>query len=579
MLGRHLKSNAKQLEELKTIAEDFPQSMLDLSPYASVLTDELLLPILKNTNRHLKSLTLNSCQQLTEEIPYQIAVHCPYILYLSTQSMTWKKWSSWGFFSNAVFQKLQTLSIANCMQLTEVWLLAPELQNHHSVAKEVIEIMYQHLVFGKFSSYTSQLSALIPPRKLSLTINKANIDPVDLLRSQLSYALHENQLTELMLERDLSGIPHEWLAILTKHLSHASALTDLSLSKKNLSMALLNPVLASLNPTLKILDISQNELCDLSHQGNQLLRVLKLQPSLEKLKINDNLLNNLDIEAISENLIEHKTLTELDLSNNPFDRLSSLTKVFASSINLKKLYLTGSNYFYGTQIIPFLNALKTNAVLELLAIGTISANNILFHLGELLIKNKTLRILQVTQKRFTENDQKHGWVITNDGMKQYVEHLGKNKSLTSLELSNTLITQDCLPTLAEGIKLNNTLIDFTFTLDKSISEQKEYILSYDKYLKKIKTHITQNSLMTIYAEQKQYEFKPSFPIESKSLEVIKEHDVVSLECEMDCETNSFPAPCNNLPKEISLIQLQLSSLDKKVSQLIYRSDMLDQELD
>lgn len=578
MLSHSSKSNFEQIKDLKAMALDFPQATLDLRPHALFLTDELLIPILRNAHRFLRSLTLDNCRLLTEKIPYHIATICPEILDLSTQSMPWKKWSTWGFFSDVTFPKLQTLSVANCTQLKELWLLAPELQNHHTVAKEIIETMYQHLIFGKNHIYTSYHSVLMPPQEVSFTINQVKIKPVQLLQDQLSYALHGNQLTELVLHRDLSGVPNESLATIAKHLTHATSLTHLDLSKKNIDFKALNPVLASLNSTLETLDISQNNLIGVSHKGEQLLRILKLHPKLKTLNLDDNHLQNEDITYISENLAKNKTLTELHLSDNPFDRLDGLTKAFQDGSRLKKLYLTG-NAFPGFWLNPFLEALENNTTLESLEITTVSSDWILQSFGKLLNKNATLQILHITNKRFTDNDIKNGFNITPFGMKNYVEALAQNKTLTSLALSNTLMTEDCLPILAEGIKLNNTIIDFTFTIDKILSDQKDYVSRYEHHMENIKAHIHQNSVMTIQSEIKLNEFK-TLSLEFSLDKEIKEFSDIIPDLEIKTsEMKLLPSTQQDLLKQLLEIKNHLYRLDNQVAYLTARSDILDYELD
>jgi len=582
MLNRSMKSNVEQIKDLKAMAEDFPQTALDLSPYALVLTDDLLIPILKNANRYLRSLTIDHCQQLTEDIPHQIATLCPHISHLSTQSMPWKKWSTWGFFSNATFAKLQTLSIANCKNLNSFWILAPELQNHHSIAKEIMDTMYQHLIFDIEYPYTSQEFALMPPKKVSFTVNNVDTDPAQLLQLQLGYALHENQLTELILKRDLSGVPHQWLSILAKHLPRATHLSNIDLSNRNLDFKALNPVLASSNATLEVLDISHNDLHSVSETGDQLLRVLKSHPSLQKLNLNNNHLQNRDIEDISKNISEQKTLTELNLSYNPFDRLSALTKAFQGSLGLKKLYLNRSSGFLGTQIIPFIEVLKNNTILELLAISTISSNNILFHIGELLLKNITLQTLHIMQTRFTHNDKKDGWIINEVGMKEYVNYLAQNKTLTSLQLLNTLMTEDCLNILAGGLLENTTLLDFTFSIDQKSCDLKD-TENYDKQLKRINCHIKQNSLTTIHSEKKLSELKIlTTPLldkkENKDSLSIDSDNLIFLDSASP-DSKSLDSSYHQLQKQMFQMGSLVLSLGKKVAILSDRSDKLDHELD
>lgn len=446
MLDRSQMAQQKLIAELKAMAEKSLPSELDLSPYKDVLTDDLLLPILENASKHLESLVLDDCKQLTDAVPYLIAYKCPKISYLSTKRMPWKKWSTWGLVSNATFGNLQTLSIEGCLQLNQVWLQAPKLQNRHALAKEVRAIVYQNYNPMKAHYITTIREGHEAPKQLPIlkvTINGQFIDTNQLLRTELAHQLKSNSLSSLSFLSDLSGTADEYIQVITKNIEKNSSLTALSLSGKLLDIQQVKVLFGALalNKSLIKLDLSFNHLkleeydwkrLVVTDHGASFIRLLKQHPTLKILDLSDNRLTTGDAVLIADVLASQSTLTELNLSGNPIydEGLLPIAEALKTNHSLTSLYMDTNNYsgcnFKDKSVIPLASALTMN---------------------------KTLKTLLFSGK------------ITDASALALADSLKNNRTLTCLQIKNVLFNEQGFKVLADALEINTTLTECVITLE------------------------------------------------------------------------------------------------------------------
>lgn len=83
---------------------------LDFRPFEAILTNELLLPILRNASKQILKLNLSDCTQLTSDILKDIERYCPYLKRLQINGQT-----TWKSIDIGNFAELTTLE---CNQAT-----------------------------------------------------------------------------------------------------------------------------------------------------------------------------------------------------------------------------------------------------------------------------------------------------------------------------------------------------------------------------------------------------------------------------------------------------------------------------
>ena len=113
---------------------DIPFHELNLSPFNTVLTDKLLVAHFKKAGAHLLSLNLTGCRNITNASLLQLATLCPNLIHLKLNAISHYRSPS-VFYHTAFtvlkgnFQKLITLELNGCSQLTTINIIAPGLKS------------------------------------------------------------------------------------------------------------------------------------------------------------------------------------------------------------------------------------------------------------------------------------------------------------------------------------------------------------------------------------------------------------------------------------------------------------------
>lgn len=131
-----------------------------------------------------------------------------------------------------------------------------------------------------------------------------------------------------------------------------------------------------------------------------LVCVLKDNPPLQALRLNNNKIGDEGAKALAEALADNSTLISLELTNNWIgnDGANALTMALQHNISLKKLHLDRNN-IEDDGVQGLANALKNNANLELLVLednnvrerGTIAINEIATALDPANIESRRKR--------------------------------------------------------------------------------------------------------------------------------------------------------------------------------------------
>ena len=125
-------NNDQSIHLLQAITE-IPFHELNLSSFKAVITNEKLLPILKKAGAHLLSLNLTGCTEITNATLLPLSILCPNLIHLKLNGVTNTHPPSQLYPTTFTvlkgnFQKLITLELNGCEQLTTINVTAPELK-------------------------------------------------------------------------------------------------------------------------------------------------------------------------------------------------------------------------------------------------------------------------------------------------------------------------------------------------------------------------------------------------------------------------------------------------------------------
>jgi two-component sensor histidine kinase len=126
---------------------------LDLSLFASILTDELFLTVLQNNGIHLLELNISGCYLISQNMINKIAKYCPKL-----QSLTINQWPEEYFILNNDFICLRNLEINTCPKLHQLRLDTPILQSlhaQHNTALSALQLNTKQLIELNLTECTS----------------------------------------------------------------------------------------------------------------------------------------------------------------------------------------------------------------------------------------------------------------------------------------------------------------------------------------------------------------------------------------------------------------------------------------
>ena len=155
------------------------------------------------------------------------------------------------------------------------------------------------------------------------------------------------------------------------------------------------------------------------------------------------------VKDVSRMLTVNRSLTTLDISNNPIgdDGVTHLAKALKHNITLEKLDISHCRNI--TDATPLAEALKQNQTLEELEMNQCDIADIdagVAPLAETLKQNKTLKRLNIGHCR-----------IADAGVAPLAEALMQNKTLEWLDISYCGITDAGVTPLAEALQVNSSL--------------------------------------------------------------------------------------------------------------------------
>lgn len=116
-----------QLRNLLTAMKGVFFTKLNLSHFAQVITDEMLLSIIQGAGHYLLELNLSDCNNISENTINDITLYCPKL-----RTLIINKWSGKSFILIDVFPQLRYLEINACTNLTRIQLKAPHLSTLHA---------------------------------------------------------------------------------------------------------------------------------------------------------------------------------------------------------------------------------------------------------------------------------------------------------------------------------------------------------------------------------------------------------------------------------------------------------------
>lgn len=490
-----LRSKDQQIKELEALAKGYSQTKLDLSPYREVLTDELLLPILRNANTYLEKLTIDYCTKLTENTPNLIAEHCPNITHLSTKYMPWYEWTTWGWFSDAKFPELLMLNIEGSCNLRKLYTIAPKLQNLDDIAN-----VFHQLKHLRWPGKKIHISFEINKEHYGVEATAAHVEAC-VVRD-----LKNNSITKLSLNPWED--PKSFISTIIPHLATNHSLTSLTINNQYLKVRDIIPLLDSLEQhrSLVTLNLSHNQLgmADLIAQMGFKRGFSKLLTlPLKNLGLSQNKFDSYSGEIIANSLMSNTTLQTLDLSDNDFS-LSSLTTALIKNQSLTELKLDGSpevpnpsemiwdetsefsftpverrkvpyyfhtyhNRFEDISLIPFFNTLTNQNRLQSVTVAGYFTDQSTQAITSMLAENKTLTHLCINQHSYQCKFIKGNFgsfarssyvFMTDKGADKLAEGIRANRTLKSLQLKNVLFNAPGFKVLADALEQNTNITTF-----------------------------------------------------------------------------------------------------------------------
>lgn len=157
------------------------------------------------------------------------------------------------------------------------------------------------------------------------------------------------------------------------------------------------------------------------------------------------LINDLDFETLSQELILNKTVKSLSLQHNHMSiiSLNSLSESLIENSNIRDLYLSNQLGDHGSECIA--RVLKTNTTLRRIYLGYNSIQNV-WNLSISVSSNTTLIELYLSDN-----------CIQDSGALELAKCILKNSSLRILDLNSNLIGNNGAIAFATSIRFNNTL--------------------------------------------------------------------------------------------------------------------------
>ncbi len=291
-----------------------PYTELDLSPFADVLTDAILLEFLTSdyAGEHLTKLNLANCKKLTHASVNALANHVPHLMYLdlSGTGMT-------QIIREApvVFQSLQHLNVSNSKTLTRINLYAPQLEILN--AKNCTQLIY--LEVKSKSDAIVELSGCDALDGKSIkgclyfpysTMNKFHLTPQE-VRALMSNSANRELLN--LTGNDIYNEDVLYLAVIFK-VNHS--LTFIALNEnyiRDVGAGYLADAL-NVNYTLGWIDLGHNLIGDVG--AGYLAKALKVNRTLSSIWLDQNNIGVTGFKHLAEALKLNKTLTLIDLRSN-----------------------------------------------------------------------------------------------------------------------------------------------------------------------------------------------------------------------------------------------------------------------
>lgn len=201
------------------------------------------------------------------------------------------------------------------------------------------------------------------------------------------------------------------------------------------------------NCTLKELDLRGNHLSEAAVKS--LSTTLRKSSGLEILKLDNCDLEDSTMTQIMESLIDHKTLKELDLSNNAASSkaLHTMAQLIQGNRVLRRLSMNALRVQENLDPAVLFQAIAKNTSLSHLDIsGNHFTDEAVHGLTQALCVNSTLASLDVSDGNISEA-----------GIQTFAQHLPSFKALKVLNLTENKITENAAMALVQGLEDNRML--------------------------------------------------------------------------------------------------------------------------
>jgi hypothetical protein len=329
---------------------------LDFRPFKTILTNELLLPILRNADKQILKLNLSNCTQLTSDILQAIELYCPYLKRLRINDQT-----NWKNIYVGNFAELTTLECNRATVLTDIRFgQLPKLKKLSLADATKLEVLGNQgywiswLTASTYdrTAFTYTYAWPLPQLQQLNTQNCVLLQVVHIqVNNPQTLTWQRQGCTALKVPSIFSGTPKlpGWLVKVLKA-----------------------------KPPLITLDLSRDIIGDVGAQA--LAEALKAKPSLTALYLESNRIGDTGAQALADALKAKPPLAALDLSDNRIGDTGAQALADALKLNppLAALKL-GSNYISGHDIV------MTNLI------GTAGAQA----LADALATNMTLTNLEI----------------------------------------------------------------------------------------------------------------------------------------------------------------------------------------
>ena len=421
--------SVKQQEFLLTTLVGAQCHALNLQAFKATLTDERLLPILKEAGQ-LIALDVSGCTRVTVTVLEQLSIYCPHLKRLRCHGVSWEKIHLRNFPHLVVWEctqakaltevgfsqvpRLHSVNLSNSSVVT-LWGEAPQL---HSLQLNECQQL-RHL--GR-RSVLQNWSLRIP------CLEQLQIDQCAQLQS-----IHVPAVAFFS-------------AVVTRLSEAYPALTQVDLTTDRGGVVVPDFLMASLKNQMKVLDYSGDKMLSKT-QFQSLMTYLAVDRTVTRLNLQANKIGAAGVQALAELLKTNTTLASLDLGDNTIGATGAqaLAELLKTNTTLAHLGLRHAIGDVGAQTLA--KTLKTNTRLTSLdlggnAIGATGAQA----LAELLKTNTTLTRLEL-----------RGNGIGATGAQALAELLKTNTTLASLDLGNNEIGATGAQALAELLKTNTTL--------------------------------------------------------------------------------------------------------------------------